>query len=251
MSEVNFNFSGKNFAVVGASSGIGKQIALDLLNAGANVLAMARRKELMDEIYGGFVSQVVTAKIDVQHQENLDAILKDFVKEKGKFHGSVYTSGITSVFNLRMFDEEELQKVMDVNFFGALKFISKLTSGVYANKGSSHVWIASTAAHAGAKSLSVYSASKGAMISSMKSLAIEIGKKKQRINTISPGLINTPLVENYNKDNNVNLYTGGRQCLDNDGQPEDVSGMALFLLSDKARWITGTDIVVDGGYLAC
>ena len=251
MSEVNFDFRGKNFAVMGASSGIGKQIALDLLNAGANVLAMARRKELMDEIYGGFSSQVMTAKVDVQHQENLDATLKEFVNDKGKFHGSVYATGISSVFNLRMFEEEELQKVMDINFFGALRFISKLTSGVYSNKGSSHVWIASTAAHTGSKSLTVYSASKGAMLSSVKSLAIEIGKKKQRINTISPGLINTPLVENYSENTNINLYSGGRQCLDNDGQPEDVSGIALFLLSDRARWITGTDIVVDGGYLAC
>ena len=250
MSEVNFNFSGKNFAVMGASSGIGKQIALDLLNAGANVLVMARRKELMNEIYGNFSSQVMTAKVDVQHQENLDATLKEFVNVKGKFHGSVYATGITSVFNLRMFEEEELQKVMDINFFGALRFISKLTSGVYANKGASHVWIASISAHTGTKGVALYGATKGAMISSMKSLATEIGTKKHRLNTISPGWINTPMTENFTADTGKE-YDSERYILDNDGQPEDVSGIALFLLSERARWITGTDIVVDGGYLAC
>lgn len=251
MSEVNFDFSGKNFAVMGASSGIGKQIALDLLDSGANVLAMARRKELMDEIFAKYSSQVITAKVDVCHQENLDEILKSFVKTKGKLHGSVYTTGITSSFDLRMFEEEELTRIMEVNFFGAVKFLSKLTKTIYVNSGSSNVWLASTAAHAGARGLSAYSASKGAMISSMKSFALEIGNKKHRLNSISPGWIRTSMTENFTENTGLEeRYGSGRYILENYGQPEDVSGIALFLLSNKSRWITGIDIVVDGGYLA-
>ena len=253
MSDVSFHFRGKNFAVMGASSGIGRQVATDLLEAGANVLALARRKELMDEVFAAYPDQIVTAKVDARDQDNLDDVLKNFVAAKGKFHGSAYVAGIGGDLSLRMFDEERARRIMDVNFFGAIKFLKRLTGAAYANRGSSHVWIASIAAHCGTQGVAFYGASKGAMISALRSLSIEISKKKHRLNSVSPGWIQTPMTEGFSDNTGLSeteMHAYDRYLLGNDGRPEDVSNAVLFLLSDGARWITGTDVVVDGGYLA-
>lgn len=248
MSEVTFDFSGKNFAVTGASSGIGKQVALELLSAGANVFAVARRKELLDEIYKDYPDQVVTARLDVTKADGWDSALKDFVKAKGKFNGSVYAAGITTGFSLRLFDDEKARTVMETNFFGAVSFLRRLTRSTNAASQTSNVWIASTAAHCGARSLIAYGSTKGALISAMRHAACEIGKNGHRLNTISPGWVDTEMTHNFLNESGINLR-------DDDyilgiGKPEDISGVILFLLSNRSRWITGTDIVVDGGLLA-
>ena len=253
MSDVKFDFRGKNFAVTGASSGIGKQVVLDLLEAGANVLALARRKELMDEIYSGYPDQIITAKVDVLDQENLDDVLKEFIAVKGKFHGSVYVAGVGGGSSLRAFDEEHARRVMDVNFFGAIKFLRRMTSAVYVNRNSSHVWITSIAAHCGTQGVAMYGASKGAMLSALRSLAIEISKKKHRLNAVSPGWIHTPMTEDFSERTGLadsEKHANDRYLLGDEGKPEDVSAAVLFLLSDHTRWVTGTDFVVDGGYLS-
>lgn len=249
MSEVNFDFSGKNFAVVGASSGIGKQAVFELLEAGANVLAVARRKNLMDEIYKDYPKQIVTAGLDVTKNENWDESIKNFVAEYGKFHGSVYSAGITERFSLRMFNMEETKKIIDTNLFGAINFLEILTRSSFVNKSSSHIWLSSVSAHRGVQGVAAYSASKGALISAMRPLAVEIAKKGHRLNTISPGWLNTEMTQNINALSEVENSKSKNYILGY-GQPEDVSGVILFLLSDRAKWITGTDIVVDGGYLA-
>lgn len=245
MQEVTFNFTGKNFAVIGASSGIGKQVTLELLEAGANVLAVARRKELMDEIYKDYSKQIITAKMDVTNYDGWDEVLKNFVAEKGKFNGSIYCAGITSDIALRSLDIEDLQKVMATNFFGAVMFMKKFIRATTTNPGSSNVWISSFTAYVGIRGLIPYEASKGALISAKNSIACEIAAKNHRLNTVSPAWIETPLTENLIEDKNIS----SRYLLGRIGKPEDISGMILFLLSERASWITGTDIIIDGGAL--
>lgn len=253
MGEVTFNFKGKNFVVIGASSGIGKQVAIELLNAGANVLAVARRKDLMDEIYKNYSSQVVTVKMDVTNFDGWNDIFKPFVSEKGKFHGSVYCAGIGMPSSIRSIEIEELQKVMNTNFFGAVMFMKKFIRAANVNPGSSNVWISSLASYIGTRGLTAYEASKGAMMSAKRSLACEISNQRHRLNTVSPAWVETPLASELNdtlfgidRTNRVSKgYPLGRI-----GQPEDISGMILFLLSERSSWMTGSDIIIDGGALA-
>ena len=249
MQEATFNFTGKNFAVVGASSGIGKQVTLELLQAGANVLAVARRKELMDEIYKDYPQQVITAKLDVTDYDGWNDILKNFVAEKGKFNGSVYCAGISSDTALKGLDFEDLQKVMSINFFGAVMFMKNFIRAGITSAGSSNVWIASVAAHIGTRGLVCYEASKGAMVSAKRSIACEIANKQHRLNTVSPAWIETPMTENLNEEFNKPKIPSERYMLRRFGKPDDISGMVLFLLSERSTWITGADIVIDGGAL--
>ena len=249
MKEVTFNFTGKNFVVVGASSGIGKQVTLELLGAGANVLAVARRKELMDEIYRDYPNQIVTAKLDVANYDGWDDILKNFVSQKGKFNGSVYCAGIDIASGLKGIEIEDLQKVMNTNFFCAVMFMKKFIRATNTNAGSSNVWIASIAAHAGMKGRISYEASKGALMSAKRSVACEIADKKHRLNTVSPAWVETPMTDNFNEKFGKPNIPSDRYILGRFGQPDDISGMILFLLSERSSWITGTDIIIDGGAL--
>ena len=251
MQEVTFNFQGKNFAVVGASSGIGKQVTLELLDAGANVLAVARRKELMDEIYKDYPNQVVTAKLDVTNFDGWNDILKNFVSEKGKFNGSVYCAGFGTPVALKSVEIEDLQSVMNTNFFGAVMFLKKFIRAVNVNAGSSNVWISSVAAYVGTRGLTNYEASKGAMTAAKRSIACEIADKKHRLNTVSPAWIETPLTSDFTDrmSETRTKEVSSRYLLGRIGQPEDISGMILFLLSERSSWMTGTDIIIDGGAL--
>ena len=131
MSDIKFDFTGKNFAVTGASSGIGKQIALELLQAGANVMAVARRKEVLDEIYKDY-PKVFTAKVDVTTPEDWDKPLKQFVQEKGKFHGAVYAAGISGQISLRMYDADFAKDIMNTNFFGVIESIRRIIKATIA-----------------------------------------------------------------------------------------------------------------------
>ena len=250
MGEVTFNFAGKNFAVVGASSGIGKQVTLELLQAGANVLAVARRKDLMDEIYKDYPAQIVTAKLDVTDYDGWNDILKNFVAEKGKFNGSVYCAGIELTTALKGLEFEDLQKVMSINFFGAVMFMKNFIRAGITSACSSNVWISSVALYIGKRGLVCYEASKGAMVSAKRSIACEIANKQHRLNTVSPAWIETPMTENLNEAFNKPKIPSERYILRRFGKPEDISGMVLFLLSERATWITGADIVIDGGALA-
>lgn len=249
MGEVTFNFTGKNFVVVGASSGIGKQTTLELLQAGANVLAVARRKDLMDEIYKDYPQQVITAKLNVTDYDGWDDILKNFVAEKGKFNGSVYCAGISLDTALRSLEFDDLQKVMATNFFGAVMFMKKFIRAGITSAGSSNVWIASVAAYIGAQGKITYEASKGAMMAAKRSIACEIANKKHRLNTVSPAWVETPLTDNFDEKIGKAREVSARYILGRFGKPEDISGMILFLLSERSSWMTGTDIVIDGGAL--
>lgn len=249
MSEISFDFHGKNFVVTGASSGIGKQIALELLETGANVLAVARRKEMLEEIYKDYSEHVFAVSIDVTAENVWDEALQSFVEKFGKFDGSVCAAGIEGLNPLRSFDGTLAQKIMDTNFWGTIRLFQRVTKTKYSQAGASHVWLGSVGAHKESKGQSMYSASKGALLSAMKVLAKEISNRKQRLNVISPGWVKTPLTEQvldhtgHDEGFNQNQYPLGT------GQPEDISGVVLFLLSDRARWMTGSEVVVDGGYL--
>ena len=252
MQEVNFNYNGKNFIVVGASSGMGKQIALELSQAGANVLCLARRVEIMEQMKSEQgTGKIFPAFVDVTTatSKDWDAVIKNFVGEHGKINGGVYTAGIAGLTALRQWNDEFAQKIMDTSYWGMLRFMQSVTKKRFSLDKASFVVFSSIAAHLGEQGQLIYSSAKSAVSSSVKIIAKEIAKNAQRINSISPGWVNTEM----NNDEETSEWgikerRQGSFWL-GDGTANKVSGMVLFLLSDRADWITGTDIVIDGGQL--
>lgn len=250
--DVVFDFHNHSYVVVGASSGMGKDITLNLAQAGANVLAIARSEERLGKLRKMFPEKIKTATIDVLTATNKDweNVLDEYVKEVGKCSGGVYTAGVGGITSLRGFDAEAAHKITDTSFYGMIGFLSNLIKKKYVRHGSSFAVFSSVAAYEGQKGGIAYTAAKSAVKNSVKSIAKEICRDMHRINSISPGWVKSELTENAIIKNETASYEAMLALHRlGTGEPKDVSGMVLFLLSDAARWITGADFVVDGGYL--
>lgn len=247
MKQVTFNFTGKNFIVTGASSGMGRQIALELAEAGAKVLVIARRKQELQNLQVLY-PDLVPASLDVREEEKLENAIKNFVSQFGKIDGAVHAAGINKLTPLRAYDKNEAEQIMDVSFWAAIKLMQIATKVKYSNIGASFLAFSSVAAMHTDKGLFAYASAKAAIKIAMQTFAKETANRKIRVNTISPGWVNTNMTVGLEETNNLSEVN--RNSLLGIGNPEDVSGMVLFLLSDRSKWITGTNIIVDGGYLA-
>ena len=227
MSNLKFDFSGENFVVTGASSGMGRQIAIELAESGANVLAMARRENELEKLQSLYPNKIFIAAIDVCNSTLVETVINDFVGKYGKLSGAVHAAGIVKLTSFKLYDEKEAKQIYE---------------------GASFVLFSSAGSYNAAKGMFAYASAKAAIRVAVKSIAKEISKKALRINTVSPGWVKSNMTDILEETNNTKLI------LDNHllgiGAVDDVSGTVLFLLSDRAHWITGTDIIVDGGYLA-
>ena len=250
MSEVTFDFSGKNFVVVGASSGMGRQTALELAAAGAHVLAIARNEKRLVEVQKQYPSLIEIARIDVttDSDEVWTQAVGEFVGGHGKLHGAVYAAGITGITPLRLHDGDESRRIMETGFWGAMKGMEIATKKNFSQDGASYILFASSAAYHGMRGQLVYSGTKAAVQAAVRSIAKEISSRGQRINSISPGWVETEMTETYLKHMGQSVEDVSSGCF-GIGKPRDVTGMVLFLLSDRASWITGVDFIVDGGLM--
>lgn len=248
MSTVDFNFKNEKFVVTGASSGMGRQIACELAEAGATVLAMARREAELEALKKQYPNNIVVAAVDVCDYPVVDSAIKAFVAEYGKIDGAVHAAGISILTPLKGYIEEDAKRIMDISFWAGVHLLSICTKVKNANNGASFVMFSSVRAVKGDKGSFAYSSTKASLKISAHSFAKEVAQKKMRVNTVSPGWVETDLTKEQGELHNLDEVN--KNHLLGIGKPEDVSGTVLFLLSDRAKWITGTDIVVDGGYLA-
>ena len=248
MGSIIYDFFGERFVVTGASSGMGRKVAEELATSGAIVLAIARRKERLQELKHEYPKQIITATVDVCDTKGMAEAISSFATSYGKINGAVHAAGIFSSTPLRNYDESEARKIMDISFWAGIRFIQLVNKKKNAMDGCSSILFSSVAATIGEKSNFAYSATKLAMQGAVRSIAKEIYMRGNRINTLSPGWVNTELTRKEDESSLVNKKFYDWHLL-GIGEPEDVTGMVLFLLSNRARWITGTNVVVDGGYL--
>lgn len=247
---IEFDFSGKNFVIVGASSGIGKQTAIELAKSGANVLAIGRNVQRLQQLKNIYPAQIFTMSLDVidAEQDDWTKMFSTFVNIMGKIDGGVYSAGIVGLTPLNSFDRELAHKIFDTSFWGMINFMQIASKKKFSNVGSSFVLMSSLAADFGTKSLFAYSAAKAAVKAAVKPIAKEIIRNRHRVNTVSPAMVKTDMLGNITYEENITDEEISRYLLGL-GKPEDISGLILFLLSDRAGWITGQDFSLDGGYL--
>lgn len=178
----------------------------------------------------------------------LKQLLTILLEKYGKLSGAVHAAGIVKLTSFKLYDEKEAKQIYEISFWAGIKFIQICTKAKLANEGASFVLFSSAGSYNAAKGMFAYASAKAAIRVAVKSIAKEISKKALRINTVSPGWVKSNMTDILEETNNTKLI------LDNHllgiGAVDDVSGTVLFLLSDRAHWITGTDIIVDGGYLA-
>lgn len=245
---VTFDFAGKNFAVIGATSGIGRQVALELVGGGANVLVVGRNLERLDALKKINPQKIFNAALDVTTvtADDWAKIFDEFKNIFGKIDGGVYSAGIVGQTPLNSFDKNLAHKIFDTSFWGAVDFMQIAARKKFSNGGASFVLMSSIAADYGGKSLFAYAAAKAAVKGVVVPLAKEIIRNGHRINSVAPALIQTEMATSHAETASDEIAP--RHLL-GVGKPADVSGLILFLLSDRANLITGQNFLVDGGYL--
>ena len=243
--------AGKTILVTGAASGIGRQCAVDFSNAGANLIlldlnheALVTTKELCNPEVKCFCGVV-----DLTLEEAVTAIVSEAVAAVAPIDGLIHCAGIEKTLPFHKLSGEDYKKIYNVNVLGALNVMKPIMKGKNHGENTRFVLISSITSLVGRPGVAAYAASKGAILSMVKTIALEIAPKGMTINCISPGTILTPLMqqlmESLTEEQRKERQEGFPLGL---GKPSDIANAAMFLLSDGARWITGQNIVVDGGY---
>jgi NAD(P)-dependent dehydrogenase (short-subunit alcohol dehydrogenase family) len=189
--------------------------------------------------------------IDLTDFGRLESLVSAIVKETGKIDGLIHCAGMEITLPLNMINARSYDEIFSINLYSALELIKVIIGNKYYSPGASIVLISSITSIIGNTCLSLYSATKGAVVSAVRSLAIELAGKNIRINTVSPGMVKSEMFDNlYDRispeqiDKIISEYPLGI------GSPEDVANACIYLLSDASRWVTGTNLIVDGGFTA-
>lgn len=239
-----FSLAGKTILVTGASSGIGKNIAILSSQMGANVIITARRennlRETISEMPGEGHKYIVA---DLSKQNDIDSLVENLPR----LDGIVHCAGVGSRQLCKQITREEVVRVFEANFIAPVMLQKAILEKKKINKGASIVFLSSRGASAPAIANSVYSASKSAIASFAHCLALELAPRGIRVNCISPAMVWTDLIVRDGLDKetlaeNEKTYPLGRY-----GKPEDISPLAIYLLSDCSSWMTTSDIKISGG----
>lgn len=239
-----FTLEGKTILVTGASSGIGRGIAIACSKTGASVIINGRNHiRLADTIsqMSGRNNMALAADLSSMGQ------LSEMVNKLPKLDGIVHCAGIGQRVLCRQLEESDLDNMMDVNFKAPVMLQTEILKQKKINKGASVVFIASIAYESPSIGNAIYSASKGAVISYANCLAIELAPRLIRVNCILPAMIWTDLVFNGGLTEEELKEDEKRYPLKRYGKPEDVANLSIYLLSDASSWMTGSCVKITGG----
>lgn len=239
-----FSLEGKTILVTGASSGIGRGIAVTCSKMGATVVINGRNERRLAETFAlmeGCAHQIAPADLSD------NAKTAEMVSALPKLDGVVHCAGILERMLAKQLMEEDVDKIMDINFKAPVLLQSLLLQKKKINKGASIVFIASLGADSPNMGNSIYSASKGALISFANCLMEELAPRLIRVNCISPAMVWTDLAFDNMITEEQLKEDEQRYPLKRYGKPEDIANLAVYMLSDASSWMTGTNVKITGG----
>ncbi len=243
----------KNIVITGASSGIGRSCAVSASRMGASLVLIGRNVERLEDtsdMLSG--ANHIYYSQDITEFEKLDELISGCVAKIGRLSGFIHCAGIEMTVPLRIMRKEIYEKLFSLNVISAFELARIISQKKYVSRdGASFVFVSSIMGWLGQKGRIGYCSSKAAIIGGAKAMALELASKRIRVNCVLPGVVQTEMtakmfaslpetsISEIIKKHPLGL-----------GQPLDVANACLFLLSDLSQWITGTNLVVDGGYHA-
>ena len=239
-----FSLEGKTILVTGSSSGIGQITAIECSKMGARVVITGRNAERLHQTFDQLEGD---GHIQIIADLNAEADIERLVSECPELDGLVNNAGRGKSKPVNFIKMEDLQDVYQTNLFGIALLTKGLLKKKKLKKNSSIVFTSSISSYMTAPGLTIYASSKAAVLAYMRTCAIELAPKGIRANAVLPGMVETKLINSgtytdEDKANDLNLYPLGRY-----GAPSDVAFAIIYLLSDASAWMTGTELVIDGG----
>lgn len=244
------DLTGKRILVTGATGGMGVETSIQLSKLGAQVVICGRNEEKLQKVYESLEGKGhAKYMIDLNDIDAIENSIKQMTDECGMFNGFAFCAGIAPMRPLKMTKRENMIEVMDANLFSFIEIVRCITKkGCFADEGSI-VAISSTASIQGKQSKVAYSASKAALDGAIRCLVCDLKKKKIRVNSIMPCWVNTRMYKGY-----IDRYPDTFEVQEikekqymGVTEPIEIANTVAFLLSDAAKTITGTSILIDGG----
>lgn len=244
-----FSLEGKTILITGASSGIGRGIAVECSKMGAKLVLSGRNREKLKETFDSLEGNGHTMIIaDLSQQEGIEKV----VDNSPIINGIVHSAGIPKICPVKRIDRVLLEEIININEIAPILLTSTLLKKKKLEKKSSIVFIASmSGVFVGNTGESPYSTTKGSLSGFTKSAAFELAAQGTRVNTICPGLVPTNILNLSNElftEEQLKETMYGKYPLKRVGKPEDVANAAIYLLSDASSWVTGINLLVDGGF---
>ena len=244
--ETPFDLTGKTILVTGASSGIGKQTCISIANMGGKIIASGRNEERLKETMTMLPeNNHKMFKADLTKTSEIE----ELVNKLDEINGVVHCAGIVKLLPMKFYTKEYLREFNEINYEAPVLLTKTLHKKRKILNNSSIIFISSIMSQVGKIGQGLYAGTKGALVAITKVFALELAAKNIRVNCISPGLVKTPLIDDLTTfkkeiEENIKLHPLGL------GTPEDVANACVYLLSDASKWITGTNLIIDGGYCA-
>lgn len=245
-----FSLEGKTILITGSSSGIGRGIAVECSKMGAKIVLNGRNKERLNDTLTQLdgVSHVIL-DADISKQSEIERLVDNLPK----LDGCVFCAGIPQVCLVKKFKRTDIEDILAVNTIAPMMLTSALLKAKKIQRGASLVYIESiSGVFVGSCGDVSYNASKAGLNGFVKGAALELAPQGIRLNAINPGLIPTDILNLSNsifaEEHHTNIALE-RYPLKRFGRPEDIAYGAIYLLSDASSWTTGTNLVIDGGYV--
>lgn len=246
-----FAIGGKTILVTGATSGIGRATAIECAQMGAKVIAVGRNQEklasLQTELDSEGVGELKNLYISTDLVEEVQ--VQALIEQCPIVDGVACCAGVADMNPFAFVSQEEMEHVFQINCFAPVMLVNRLLKAKKLSKGSSVVFVSSIdgpkIVHAGN---SVYSGSKSALVGMARNMAIDLVGKKIRVNCVLPGTTDTPMVHTGSATDETLAETAKSLPMKRFAQPKEIANAIIFLLSDAASYITGSEIIVDGGY---
>ena len=240
-----FNLENKKIVVTGASSGIGRAIAIQCANQGAEIHLVARAIERLEETRLALkLGQHVSYQIDLSLEEEIIKL----ADKLPQLDGVILNAGTIKTTPVKFIKKEALDYIFNVNITSSILLIQCLLKKKKIKDGAAVCFISSASTQKVTYGNSMYVASKGAVNTFTKALALELATNKIRVNAILPGFIETALMDNSIIDKEKIELHKNNYPLGRFGKPEDVAYLAIYLMADESAWMTGSLLNIDGGY---
>ena len=246
MKDTPFSLNNKRILITGAASGIGKATAVLCSQMGADLILVDRNEFGLEQI-----SQAIGKDSTIIHSVDLideEQVFK-MISSLPKLDGVVSNAGIVFSLLAKFNEPSDAEKIFKINTFSHINLVQGLIQNKKLSKGASIVFTSSmSGVYCGLVGGSLYGATKSALVGFSKALALELAPRGIRVNTIHPGMIETPLTNNTSLSQDVLDEDAKSYPLGRYGKPEEIAAAMVYLLSDASAWMTGTQLLIDGGY---